>query len=77
MVCDPRMRVTSSFTVNLGCFVPLYEVAPQFENWSENVIAPMFWLQSTAFGIQTLSFQFWSTFGENAFLLNVFAPTVR
>ena len=37
----------------------------------------MFWLQSTAFGMQTLLLQSWSTLGENAFLLNVFAPTVR
>jgi hypothetical protein len=57
IVCDPLMSVTSSFTVNLGCFVPLYEAAPHVEN-SVNWMAPMFWLQSTAFGMQTLSFQF-------------------
>jgi hypothetical protein len=49
---------------------------PQVVN-SENEMMPMFWLQSTAFGMHTLLFQSWSTLGEYAFLLNVFAPTVR
>ena len=43
--------------VNLGCSVPLYEAPPQVES-SVNWIAPMFWLQSTEFGMQTRSFQF-------------------
>ena len=70
------MKVTSSFTVARGCFVPLYEDVPQAVK-SLNETMPMFWLQSITFGMHTFDFQFLSTLGEKAFLLKVFAPTVR
>src|SRR6185295_7055493 len=54
----------------LGCSVPLSAVPPHVEN-SVKVSAPMLTLQSTEFGMQTLLFQSWPTFGEYASLLNV------
>ena len=75
-VCDPRTKVTSSFTEIRGCSVPLSAVPPHVEN-SVNVSAPMFTLQSTEFGMQTVLFQSWPTFGEYASLLKVLTPNVR
>src|SRR2546425_2396461 len=75
-VCGPRTNVTSSFTEILGCSVPLSAAPPHGEN-SVKVRLPMFTLQSTALGMQILSFQFPPTFGENASLLNVLTPNVK
>ena len=73
-VCDPRLSVMSFLIEKRGCSVPLSAEPPQVAN-SENEMIPMFTLQSTAFGMHTLSRQLPPTFGENASLLKVLTPT--
>jgi hypothetical protein len=54
-----------------GLIGPLYEVELHEEK-SEKLIVGKFWLQSTTFLMQTLSFQFLSTFPEKLFFVKVF-----
>ena len=71
-----RTNVMSFLIDHRGCSVPLRDAAPQPAN-SENPIVPMFLLQSTALGIQTLSRQLPPTFNEPPSLKKVFLPKLR